>query len=371
MTRLDEVTARLADGAPLGRDDARWLLTDAPLLTLASLATARRDRLHPDRVGTYIVNANVNYTNVCVTRCGFCSFYRLPGDDEGYVLDAAEVVRRVRAAEAQGATQVLLQGGHHPRLGLEYFVELLSALRRETTAWVHALSAPEVLHLARVSRRPLEAVLLALREAGLQTLPGGGAELLVDRVRRAISPLKARARDWLRVHEVAHALGLRSSATMMFGTAADGPDDVVDHLLALRALQARSGGFTAFIAWTYQPGEAPAPARQVTTSEYLRVVATARLVLDGVGTIQASPLTQGPDVAGLALEFGADDVGNVLLEEHVVAAAGTERTLTEDLARRAITRAGLTPRRRDTLYRVAGDAGDAGDQAPRELPVVA
>lgn len=368
MSRLDLLASRLERGAPLERDDARWLLTGAPLLELASLAAAQRDRLHPDRVGTYIVNANVNYTNVCVTKCGFCSFYRLPGDEEGYVLDAAEVVRRVREAEAQGATQVLLQGGHHPRLGLDYFIELLSALRRETTAWVHALSAPEVLHLSRVARRPVEDVLVALREAGLQTLPGGGAELLVDRVRRAISPLKAKTSEWLRVHEAAHRLGIRSSATMMFGTAADGPDDIVDHLLALRDLHARTGGFTAFIAWTYQPGEAPTPARQVTLAEYLRVVATARLVLDGVGTIQASPLTQGPDGAGLALEFGADDVGNVLLEEHVVAAAGCERTLTEALAREVITSAGLTPRRRDTLYRLDDEAAVAGG---RPLPVVA
>lgn len=372
MTRTDRIAARLQRGAPLDREDVRWLLTDAPLLELAALASARRDELHPDRVGTYIVNANVNYTNVCVTRCGFCSFYRLPGDAEAYVLEPAEVVRRVREAEAQGATQVLLQGGHHPRLGLEYFVELLSALRRETGAWVHALSAPEVLHLSRVARRPIEEVLLALREAGLQTLPGGGAELLVDRVRRAISPLKAKTARWLQVHETAHRLGIRSSATMMFGTGVDGPDDVVEHLLALRDLQARTGGFTAFIAWTYQPGDAPVAARDVSVTEYLRVVATARLTLDRVGTIQASPLTQGPEVAGLALEFGADDVGNVLLEEHVVAAAGRERTLTEAAAREVISRAGLTPRRRDTLYRL--DDGDPTDAAPgrgRPLPVVA
>jgi cyclic dehypoxanthinyl futalosine synthase len=222
-----------------------------------------------------------------------------------------------------------------------------------------------VLHLSRVARRPVADVLVALREAGLQTLPGGGAELLVDRVRRAISPLKAKASEWLRVHEVAHGLGLRSSATLMFGTAADGPDDVVDHLLALRDLQARTGGFTAFIAWTYQPGAAPTAARDVSVTEYLRVVATARLVLDRVGTIQASPLTQGPEVAGLALECGADDVGNVLLEEHVVAAAGRERTLTEARAREVIARAGLTPRRRDTLYRLDDR------QAGRALPVVA
>lgn len=370
MSRLDRIAGGLEQGGPLERDDARWLLTDAPLLGLAALATWQRDRLHPRRVGTYIVNANVNYTNVCVTKCGFCSFYRLPGDAEGYVLDAAEVVRRVRAAEAQGATQVLLQGGHHPRLGLEYFVELLSALRRETTAWVHALSAPEVLHLSRVAKRPVEDVLVALREAGLQTLPGGGAELLVDRVRRAISPLKAKTSEWLRVHEAAHRLGIRSSATLMFGTAADGPDDIVDHLLALRDLHARTAGFTAFIAWTYQPGEAPTPAREVSVTEYLRVVATARLVLADVGTIQASPLTQGPDVAGLALEFGADDVGNVLLEEHVVAAAGRERTLTEALARDVIARAGLVPRRRDTLYQVA-DLASAEPGSGRPLPVVA
>ncbi|MCO5170645.1 MAG: CofH family radical SAM protein [Planctomycetes bacterium] len=365
MTRLDDIRRRLDDRAPLGREDARFLLTEAPLIALGELAAAARDRARPPGVATYIVNTNVNLTNVCVTRCGFCSFYRPPWHPEGYVLTPDEVVGRVRAAQAQGATQVLLQGGHHPTLRLGHYEDLLRALR-ETGAWVHALSAPEVLHLARVEKRPLEEVLLALREAGLQTLPGAGAELLVERVRRAIAPLKARAGDWLRVHEAAHRLGIRSSATLMFGTAHDGPDDIADHLLALRALQARTGGFTALIAWTYQRGEAPVEAREVTAAEYLRVVAAARLVLDGVGTIQASPLTQGPEVAGLALAFGADDLGNVLLEEHVVASAGRERTLTEAGARAVIERMSLAPRRRDTLYRIVDDAPRG-----RALPVVA
>lgn len=367
MTRtLDQVLERARAGARLDEAEALLLLREAPLGTLGELATRARERLRPGPHATYIVNTNVNYTNVCVTKCGFCSFYRLPGDAEGYVLDADEVVRRVRAAEARGATQLLLQGGHHPRLRLDYILDIIRRVRAETGVWVHALSAPEVAHFARVEKQSVEWVLRQLQAAGLQTLPGGGAELLDDEVRRAISPLKLRTAGWLEVHEAAHRLGIRSSATLMFGTAHDRDEHIVRHLGRLRALQDRTGGFTAFIAWTYQRGQAPTDGREVSAAEYLRVLAVSRLFLDNVAVVQASPLTRGPDLAALALEHGADDLGNVLLEEHVVASAGCEATLDEAQARALIGSAGFAPRRRDTLYRLQPEASSSR----RALPVV-
>lgn len=372
-TELERACARAGEGARIDEAEALLLLRHAPLPTLAELATRARERLRPGAWASYIVNTNVNYTNVCVTRCGFCSFYRPPGHPEGYLLEHEEVLRRVREAQARGATQVLLQGGHHPRLRLEWLLELLRRLRAETGVWVHALSAPEVAHLARVEKQPLERVLVRLREAGLQTLPGGGAELLDDEVRRAISPLKLETAGWLRVHEAAHRLGIRSSATLMFGTAHDRDEHIVRHLGRLRALQDRTGGFTAFIAWTYQQGPAPIPARAVEAAEYLRVLALARVFLDDVAVVQASPLTRGPSLAGLALEHGADDLGNVLLEEHVVASAGCQATLDEARARALIREAGLEPRRRDTLYRLEepgrGEPVREDGGVARRLPV--
>ncbi len=338
-------------GERLGPAETLRLAREADLHDLLSTAGEARFRRHPERVVTYIVNTNVNYTNVCVTRCDFCAFYRAPGHEEGYVLDASEVVRRVRAAESAGATQLLLQGGHHPRLGLEYFEGLFRAVREETRVHLHGLSAPEVLHLSRVAKRPVEDVLARLAAAGLQTLPGGGAEVLADEVRRAVSPLKCTADEWTRVHEVAHGLGVRSSATMMFGTVADDWEHRVEHLERLRTLQDRTGGFTAFVAWTYQPSEGMVAGGRRSPATYLRLVALARLHLDNVATIQASPLTQTPGVVQLALDAGADDYGNVLLEEHVVHAAGVELRATEAKARREIEEAGYEPVRRDTLYR--------------------
>jgi cyclic dehypoxanthinyl futalosine synthase len=294
----------------------------------------------------------VNYTNVCVTRCRFCSFYRLPGHAEGYVLEPDEVVRRVNAAVARGATQVLLQGGHHPRLELAYFEDLFRAVRARTPVHLHGLSAPEVHHLARIERRPVRDVLERLAAAGLETLPGGGAEVLSDAVRDVEAPLKCTADEWVEVHRTAHRLGIRSSATMMFGMEGDRWEHRVEHLARLRALQDETGGFTAFIAWTFQPAGNRTPPGERSAMSYLRLVALARLFLDNVGTIQASPLTQPQGVVQLALEGGADDFGNILLEEHVVAAAGVELRVTEAIARRAIEEMGYAPRLRDTYYQV-------------------
>jgi len=350
------ILSEARSGRRIAPEEALLLAVGADFHDLAAAARDARARRHPGRDVTYIVNTNINYTNVCVTRCRFCSFYRLPGHDEGYVLDPAEVVRRALDARARGATQVLLQGGHHPRLGIEHFEDLIRAVRERTGLHLHALSAPEVHHLARIRRRPVGDVLRRLRAAGLDTLPGGGAEVLADEVRAAESPRKCTADEWIEVHRVAHGLGIRSSATMMFGLEEDRWRHRVDHLARLRALQDETAGFTAFIAWTYQPRGNLARPGERSAMTYLRLVALARLFLDNVGTIQASPLTQPPGVVQLALDGGADDFGNVLLEEHVVAAAGVELRVTEALARRTIAEAGYRPVRRDTYYRPQGEA---------------
>ncbi len=353
--------ARLA-GRRLTAEDALGLATLAPLAELGAAARELRYRIRPRRDVGYIVNTNINYTNVCITRCTFCSFQRWPGAEGGYVLGADEVLARIERARKLGATQVLLQGGHHPRLGLAYFEALLSAIRdRAPSIHVHALSAPEVAHLSRTTGLDPTHLLERLAAAGLSTMPGGGAEVLSDGVRRRISPTKCSADEWIAIHRAAHGLGIRSSATMMFGTAEDDWSARVEHLIRLRALQDETGGFTAFIAWAYQPPDAaaasaagildPVAPGNRSTQEYLRVVALARLVLDNVATIQASPLTQAPGVVQLALDGGADDLGNVLLEEHVVGAAGVRPWLDEVGAIRLITEAGYTARRRDTYYR--------------------
>ncbi len=337
----------------LEESEALWLLAEAPLMALGELASRARQRRVPgDRV-TFVVDANPNYTNVCDTYCSFCSFYRRPGHPEGWVLGVDDLVERVRRAEARGATRVLLQGGHNPELPLDYYLDLIRALRESCPAVeLHLFSPPEVRAIAGFVGLEARALLERLYEAGLRTLPGGGAEILSERVRSRVSPLKGTPDEWIDVMRTAHRVGFRSSATMMYGHLEEDAD-VVEHLLRLRALQDETGGFFAFIPWSFKPGQSPLSRfveREAGPARYLRLLALSRLVLDNVPHVQASWFSEGEKAGQLGLHFGADDFGGTLLEENVLRAAGHRNTTTTEQVLRVIREAGFTPVERNTLY---------------------
>jgi len=350
---LDRIARKVLSGERIDAGEALLLHERADLLTLGVLADSVRRRKHPEPVVTYIVDRNVNPTNVCITDCGFCAFYRRPGAEGEYVLSREEVLAKVQETADLGGRQVLMQGGHHPFIKTAWWCELIADLRaRFPQINAHALSAPELEHLARLDKRPVEAVMAELADAGWGSLPGGGAEMLVDRVRRVIAPKKTSTESWLDIHRKAHEAGLRSSATMMFGhveTAAER----VEHLLRLRELQDETGGFTAFACWTMQPEGVPEQARypqKATPAVYLRVQALSRIVLDNFDNVQTSYVTQGLKMAQVTLRYGCNDFGGTMLEENVVSAAGCFHLASIQGIERVIERAGFTPLQRNSWY---------------------
>ena len=352
---IDAILESVSSGARLRAPEALLLLRRAPLLDLGMAADRVRRRLHPEPIVTYIVDRNINYTNVCVVRCSFCAFYRDPGHPEGYLHSKESLYAKIEETLALGGTGILMQGGHHPDLPLEWYEDLLRSFKeRFPRLHVHAFSPPEVQHMVKVSGRSLREVLRRLKDAGLDSIPGGGGEILVDSVRRTISPLKTMSRDWLAVMETAHALGLPTTATMMFGHVESYADRVA-HLEAIRDLQDRSleGGrasFTAFISWTYKTENTALGGREVSSSEYLRTQAVTRLFLDNIPNIQSSWVTQGKEIGQVALKFGANDMGSTMIEENVVSSAGTTFKMDEPQIVAAIRDAGFTPARRNMLY---------------------
>jgi cyclic dehypoxanthinyl futalosine synthase len=352
---VDAILDRAVSGERLDPAEALILFRRAPLMDLGLAADLVRRRLHPEPIVTYIVDRNINYTNVCVVRCSFCAFYRDPGHPEGYLHSRDSLFAKIEETLALGGTGILMQGGHHPDLPLEWYEDLLRSFReRFPRLHLHAFSPPEIQHIVRVSGRPLTEVLRRLKAAGLDSIPGGGGEILVDEVRRAISPLKTMSADWLAVMEEAHRAGLPTTATMMFGHVETYADRVA-HLRQIRDLQDRSLGrggaaFTAFIAWTYKSENTALGGREVTSAEYLRTQAIARLYLDNVPNLQSSWVTQGKEIGQVALRFGANDMGSTMIEENVVRAAGAYGCTTRSEIERLIREAGYTPRQRDTLY---------------------
>jgi cyclic dehypoxanthinyl futalosine synthase len=340
-------------GERLQRAEGLRLLESRDLAALAGAADAVCRRLHPEPYRTYNVDRNVNYTNVCVGGCRFCAFSRRPGDPQGEVLPRAQLLEKIRETVALGGDQILLQGGLHPDLRLPWYEEMVGAVKREFPAVnVHGFSPPEIQHIAAVSGVTVTETLTRLKAAGLGSLPGGGAEILVDRVRRSASPCKATADQWLDVCRRWHAMGGRGSATMMFGHV-ETVAERIEHLDRLRSLQDETGGFTAFIAWTFQPGHtAWSDLPKLGALAYLKTLAVSRLYLDNFANFQASWVTQGLKVGQMALRFGANDMGSLMIEENVVAAAGTSFRTTEEEIRRAIAEAGYAPRKRDVFYRV-------------------
>jgi cyclic dehypoxanthinyl futalosine synthase len=335
-------------GTRLSASDIADALRSHDLLRLGEAADAVRARLHPEGIVTYVIDRNINYTNVCVSGCLFCAFHRREGDPDAYVLSREELGRKIEETLRLGGTQVLIQGGLHPGLDVGFYEEMFRFIKG-FGIHIHGLSPPEIVHIARLQGLSVIDCIARLRDAGLDTIPGGGAEILSDRVRRQVSPRKCTKAEWLGVMRAAHGLGMRTTATMMFGHV-ETPEDVAEHLLAVRDLQNETGGFTAFIPWTFQPMNTALPRRPVGGFAYLRMLAVCRLALDNIANVQASWVTQGGHVAQIALRFGANDMGSTMIEENVVAAAGCSYRLPKEEIVRLIEAAGFKARQRDCYY---------------------
>jgi dehypoxanthine futalosine cyclase len=352
---LSAIRDRVAAGKRLDRAKGLWLLGEAPLLDLGSLAQEARFRRIPERRVTFVIDTNPNYTNVCITDCQFCAFYRKPGDREAYTLTVDEVMAKIEAAALQGATTVLLQGGHNPALPLDYYLSLVRETRRRfPDVTPHFFTASELRTVADVSGKPVQEILALLREAGQRSLPGGGAEVLSARVRQRIEPKKGGPEAWLEVHREAHRQGFRSTATMMYGHV-ETHEDILDHLDAIRELQDEHGGFTAFVPWSFKPGNTLLEKwikHYRGPNAYLRMLAVARLYLDNFPHVQASWFSEGKRAGQVALHWGADDFGGTLFEENVHAAADYVNKTTVDEVVTLIRDAGFTPAQRTTEYEI-------------------
>jgi len=354
MAIPESIERKVLAGERLDRDEGIRLIRAGELLELGMLADEVRQRLHPESVVTYIIDRNINYTNICVAQCGFCAFYRDLPSAEGYVLSKPVLAEKIEETLALGGNQILLQGGLHPDLGIEYYEGLFRWIKDSYPIWIHGLSPAEVKHICRVSNLTTEDALRRLIGAGLDSIPGGGAEILSDRVRNVIGIAKGSTADWLEVMEVAHGLGMKTTATMMFGHV-EMLEERIDHLLHLRELQDRTGGFTAFIGWTFQPSNTALAGDELTSFQYLRTLAVARVMLDNFPNIQASWVTQGGKIGQVSLRFGANDFGSLMIEENVVSAAGAHFRLTEAEIARAIQDAGFVPKRRRMDYTIVGN----------------
>lgn len=350
---IQRIIDKAIAGERISFDEGVQLMHCRDLPTLGRAADLVSRRLHPEPYRTYNIDRNINYTNICTAVCDFCAFYRTPKSDEGYVLSREELLQKCAETVALGGNQILLQGGLHPHFKLEWYEEMLADIKAKFPMInIHGFSPPEIHHFTKVNKLSLEDVLTRLKAAGLGSLPGGGAEILVDRVRKTITRGKVLTDDWLNVMRVWHRLGGIGSATMMFGHA-ETLEERVEHLERLRSLQDETGGFSAFICWTFQPDHTEMKDVPPAGSfEYLRTQAIARLYLDNIPNIQSSWVTQGLKIGQLALMYGANDMGSLMIEENVVAEAGTVHFLTLDQIRSAISEAGFIPRQRDVFYQL-------------------
>ncbi|MCD6430318.1 MAG: dehypoxanthine futalosine cyclase [Deltaproteobacteria bacterium] len=342
----------------IDRQQALDLFENCDLLELGEMAHALRLQKHPQKRVTFAVDRNINYTNICECQCRFCAYYRRPEDVDAFVIDDTVLHQKIAETVELGGTQILLQGGLHPDLKIDYYIRLLETIKKDfPTIHIHGFSPPEISHIAALSKLSLGETLQQLKEAGLGSIPGGGAEILDDRVRTLISPNKIGWRRWLEVMETAHSLGLRSTATMMFGSL-ETPKELIEHFFRVRDVQDRTGGFTAFIPWSFQPTNTDLGhevAQTATGVDYLRVLALSRLVLDNIDNLQASWVTQGTKMAQVALYFGANDFGSTMIEENVVAAAGVHFSISLPELVDTIKEAGFAASQRDTLYNLIRD----------------
>jgi len=355
-TSLDALLQNVWDGRRINAAEA-LRLSRLPLEELGALADRRRQLAKADDYGhrggeivTYIVDRNINYTNVCNVYCKFCAFYRVEGDDDAYVITHEQIDKKIEETIALGGTQILMQGGHHPKLSLQWYLDLLSHIKSKFPSInIHGFSPSEFIHFREVFGLPLDEIISQFVKAGLGSIPGGGGEILVDRVRKRIAPLKAMSDDWLSVMDVAHRLGLKSTATMMFGHV-ESIEDRIEHLERVRAQQEKSGGFTAFIAWTFQAEHTKLRAPTVGAHEYLRMQALSRIYLDNIPNIQSSWVTQGQEIGQIALKYGANDLGSIMIEENVVSQAGTTFRMGVADMQRLIRDLGYEPHQRDNWY---------------------
>ena len=352
MRDLQTVLEAAASGERITSDEAIRLFDEADLFDLALCADRIRERLHPDNVISYIIDRNINYTNVCKEFCTFCAFYRVKGDPEAYVLPEHVIHKKIEETLGLGGTGILMQGGVHPDLKIDYYERLLSGIKERFKIHCHCFSPPEILNISKVSKLSIADVFTRLKTAGLDSMPGGGGEILDDEIREAISPLKCTTNEWLQVHREAHGLGLRTTGTMMVGVG-ETIHHRVRHLERLRDLQDETGGFTAFIPWTFQPENPELAQRnlpEVTAAEYLRLLALTRIYLDNFPNVQVSWLTVGLKVGQVGLRFGANDMGSIMIEENVISAAGARNRANDGELRRVIEDAGFIARQRTTLY---------------------
>jgi len=350
----ENILEKALNGERIFAEEAVRLFQTTNIVLLGNVASRISRKKLKERVITYIVDRNINYTNICVTDCAFCAFYRKEGDEESYVHPFETIAEKIEETIALGGRQILLQGGHNVNLRIDYFEDLFQRIKERFEIHLHALSPPEIVHTAKISRITINETLRRLTNAGLDSIPGGGAEVLVDHVRRKISPHKCSTDEWLNVMDCAHGMGIPTTATMMFGHV-ETVEDRVEHLCRIREQQDKTGGFTAFIPWPFQPGRTELSmdlgiTTQVTGLDYLKTLAISRIFLDNFDNLQSSWVTQGPKVGQMALYYGANDMGSTMLEENVVRAAGTVHCLNEEEIRRIITDSGFTPQRRNMRY---------------------
>lgn len=348
---MKRILSKISAGRRLTKSEGLTLLRRASIHDLGQAADTVRRRLHPGGVVTFIIDRNINYTNVCVNRCRFCAFFRDESDPEAYVLPDKAIFEKVRETLELGGTQILIQGGLNPTLDIAYYERLFKGIKKRFKVNIHGLSPAEVKHIAAQSGLGIRDTLTRLKSFGLDSIPGGGAEILVDRVRGAVSPKKIGWRGWREVMLEAQELGMPTTATMMFG-GVETEEDILEHFDRLREMQDIHGGFTAFIPWTYQPGNTELGGMTATGLEYLRVLAFSRLYLDNFPNVQASWVTQGPEMAQVALRFGANDLGSTMIEENVVAAAGVSHRISVDELISIIGQACFKPAQRDTKYSI-------------------
>lgn len=343
---------RITKSAALG------LLKESDLLQLGEMADNTRKGMHREGIVTFVVDRNINYTNVCINKCRFCAFYRDADSPDAYRLTKEEIFKKIDETIALGGTQILLQGGLNPELDIDYYIDLLRSIKSRYEINIHGFSPPEIYYLADRRNLTVRETLKILKDAGLDSVPGGGAEILSDRVREILSPRKIKTSLWLKVMEAAHLIGMRTTATMMFGSV-EKPEDIIEHMDHIRSLQDRTGGFTAFIPWSFQPGNTELVqssefkvSSSATAVEYLRILALSRIYLDNIKNIQASWVTQGLKIAQVALRFGANDFGSTMIEENVVASAGVSYSVSKNDIINAIKLSGFKPAQRNTYYNV-------------------
>ncbi|OGW36907.1 MAG: dehypoxanthine futalosine cyclase [Nitrospirae bacterium RBG_13_39_12] len=349
--KVQGILGRVTEGKRLSFEEAVQVFKEADLLELAVTADAVCNFKNPERKATFLIDRNINYTNVCVNQCSFCAFYRTSGHPEAYVLNQKEIEEKVAETIKLSGTQVMLQGGINPDLKIDYYTRMFEGIKSKFNIRIHSLSPPEIVHIGESAGISVAETLKELIKAGLDSLPGGGAEILVDRVRKRISPRKISSSKWLEVMEEAHNLGLKTTATMMIGTV-ETIEDRINHLQKVRGLQGRTGGFLSFIPWTFQPGNTLLGGKPVSSIEYLRTLSVSRLFLDNFVNVQGSWVTQGKDIGQICLSFGANDLGSIMIEENVVRAAGVSHRMSVDEMVDLIGKTGKVPAQRDTEFNI-------------------